>query len=102
MIIFVITDNAKGTYCQMALYKATISKGSLAADFRSEWNELIVKSYNPIEDATIVETSSQNGWDLQTGSAPFEFDNGHSVAVLVTMSGYGKCMSLAITTNTLH
>lgn len=100
-VSYAITNNEKGTYCQIGIYASTTSKGSLQADFKSEWEELIVKLYKPTEAATLVPTTSDNGWDIQGGSAPFEFSGGRSVAMLVTASGHGRCMSIVILTNTV-
>jgi hypothetical protein len=100
VVSFSTASNAKSTYCQMAIYKTTISKGSLAADFTSEWEGLIVTPYKPTSNPVLVPRESENGWDILSGSAPFEFNGGRSVAALVTISGYGRCMSLVVVSNT--
>jgi flagellin-like hook-associated protein FlgL len=101
VISFAITDNTKGTYSQITVNKSTVGKGSLAADFQSEWEALIVKPYKPVETPTFVPAASVNGWDILSGSAPFRFNGGRSAAVLLTMSGYGRRMSVVIVTNTV-
>lgn len=100
VIGYTITNNQKGIYCQIGIYASTNSKGSLEADFESEWQELIVKPYKPTKKQELVPTASENGWDAQGGVAPFEFSGAQSVAMLVTMSGYGRCMSIVVVTNT--
>ncbi len=100
VISYAITNNQTGTYCQIGIYRSTGSKGNLQADFDSEWQELIVKTYKPTAIPKLVPSASENGWDAQGGAAPFEFSGAQSVAMLVTMSGYGKCMSIVILTNT--
>jgi hypothetical protein len=100
VISYAITNNQKGTYAQIGIYASTNSKGNLQADFESEWQELIVKTYKPTKKPELIPTASENGWDAQGGGAPFEFNGGQSAAMLITMSGYGRCMSIVILTNT--
>ncbi|MBA4053658.1 MAG: hypothetical protein C0490_03000 [Marivirga sp.] len=97
---YVVTNKQKGTYCQVGIYKSTASKGNLKADFESEWQELIVKTYKPTANPQLTPSPSENGWDAQGGAAPFLFNGQQSVAMLVTMSGHGRCMSIVILTNT--
>jgi hypothetical protein len=100
VISYAATNNQKGTYCQIGIYKSTNSKGSLQADFESEWQELVVKAYHPTQKPELVPRASENGWDAQGGAAPFEFSGGQSAAMLVTMTGYGRCTSIVILMNT--
>lgn len=100
VVSYSITNNQKGTYCQIGVYASTTSKGSLQADFESEWQDLVVKTYKPTQKPELVPAASENGWDAQGGAAPFVFSGAQSIAMLVTMSGNGRCMSIVILTNT--
>ena len=100
MAVYAITNNSKGTYGQVAIYKSTTSKGNLQADFESEWQTLIANSYKPATKPELVPAASENGWEAQGGVAPFTFNNGQSIAMLITMSGFGRCTSIVILTNT--
>jgi len=100
VVSYAITNNLKGIYCQIGIYASTASKGSLQADFESEWQELIVNTYKPTAKPELVPTASENGWDAQGGVAPFDFSGAQSIAMLVTMSNHDKCMSIVILTNT--
>ena len=100
VVSYSITNNQKGTYGQIGIYKSTNSKGSLQSDFQSEWQDLVVKTYKPTSKPEMTPATSENGWDAQGGVAPFEFSGGQSVAMLVTMSGHGRCLSIVILTNT--
>jgi hypothetical protein len=97
---YAVTNNQKGTYCQVALYASTNSKGDLQADFESEWQELIVKTYKPAAPPELTPPESEDGWRVQAGVSPFEFSGAQSAAMLVTASGYGRCMSIVVLTNT--
>lgn len=100
VISYSITNNATGTYCQVGIYRSTTSKGSLKADFESEWQSIIADFYKPTAKPELVPAASENGWDAQGGVAPFMFNGAQSVAMLITMSGYGRCTSIAILSNT--
>jgi hypothetical protein len=100
VISYAITNNQEGTYCQIGVYKSTGSKGSVQSDFQSEWQALIVKTHKPTTPAALAPAASKDGWDAQGGVAPFDFSGGQSIAMLVTMSGYDRCMSIVILTNT--
>ncbi len=95
-----ITNNATGTYCQIGIYRSTTSKGNLKADFDSEWQSIIEDFYKPTAKPELVPAASENGWDAQGGIAPFTFNGAQSVAMLITMSGYGRCASIVILSNT--
>jgi hypothetical protein len=100
VVSYAITDNQQGTYCQIGIYRSIGSKGSAQSDFQREWQDLVVTTYKPSASAALVPAASRNGWDAQGGIAPFEFGGGQSVAMLVTMSGYSRSMSIVILTNT--
>jgi hypothetical protein len=97
---YAITDNQKGTYCQLAIFASTVSKGNLKTDFESEWQELVVKPYKPTKLPELVPSKAEDGWEAQGGVATFEFSGAQSIAMLVTMSGYARCMSIVVLTNT--
>ena len=100
VVSYAITNNQKNTYCQIGIYASTKSKGSLQADFESEWQELVVKTYKPTTKPELQPAVSENGWDVQSGVASFEFSGAESVAMLVTMTSQNRCMSIVVLTNT--
>lgn len=100
VVAYATTNNQKGTYCQIGIYASTKSKGSLQADFESEWQELVVKTYKPSSKPELLPKSWENGWDIQAGLAPFEFNGAKSAATLVTASDQLRCISVVILTNT--
>jgi hypothetical protein len=97
---YVITNNQKGTYCQLAIYKSMATMGNVQLDFATEWQDLIVKPYQVNIKPEDGPAASDDGWDVKTGVAPFDFNGGKSIAMLVTMSGYATRMSIVILTNT--
>ena len=94
-----ITNNGNGSWCQIGLIKTTVSKGSLDADFQSEWQELIVKSFSPTQAPQMIEDRDADGWKIRAGLAKFVFNKSEAIAMLTVLSGFGRCASIVATTN---
>jgi hypothetical protein len=93
------TDNKKKNWCQVFIVKSTISKGSIEADFESEWQELAVKNYNPSSAPECHDSEGTEGWKIKTGVAKFIFNNSDAMVMVSTFSGYDRCMSIVAITN---
>jgi len=99
LTVYTMTDNKKNSWCQIFIVKSTTSKGSIEADFESEWQEFAVTNYKPAESPNISEVQEVDGWKLRAGSAKFVF-NGHDGMVVVnTFSGFNRCLSIVAATN---
>jgi hypothetical protein len=68
-------------------------------DFESEWRELIVRNYSPMEAPQPTEVREADGWKIKAGLAKFIFNKIEAIAMLTTMSGYGRSASIVATTN---
>ena len=99
MLIYNTTNKKDRTWCQVAIVKSTISKGTIEQDFVSEWQELVVKNYQPKEGPAAGETQEAEGWKIKTGEGKFNFNNAEAIVMLVTASGYNRCVSIVVTTN---
>jgi hypothetical protein len=99
LISYTITNKQNNSWCQAGIIKSTISKGSIEKDFESEWQELIVKMYKPTEAPQLDEVQEKDGWKIKAGSAKFKFNNADAVVILTTASGYERCVSIVIITN---
>jgi hypothetical protein len=97
---FNTTNNLTGAYCQIALYKSMATMGNAQLDFDTEWHDLVAKTYNVSVKSDELPSTFDKGYEAKSGVAPFEFNGGKAIAMLVTMSGYGKRMSIVILTNT--
>lgn len=93
------TNNQDNTWCIINIVKSTASKGSIDKDFESEWAELAVRSYkayglvgNPVLE--------KDGWRIKSGTGKFNFNNSEAATLITTFSGYGRCASLLVVTNT--
>ena len=96
---YTITDKEKKTWCQLGIYKSTVSNGSIEKDFKNEWTELAVKPYK----ATGLkenEAATADGWIIKAGGGKFKFNNAEATVLLTTISGYMVCVSILAITNT--
>lgn len=83
------------SWCQIILYKNTVSKGNINADFDSEWQDLVVKNYQGISKPEKEKPETAEGWTIMSGSGVWKF-NGTNVATILTVySGHGACVSVA-------
>ena len=92
-------DSKKKTWCQIAIYKSTTSKGSIEKDFESEWQLLAVTPFKIKEAPQIDEVQEADGWKIKAGAGIFVFNNVNSSAMLTTMTGYNRCVSILAVTN---
>jgi len=99
IISYTIINNKKGTWCRIGIIKSTTSKGSIEADFESEWQDLIVKNYKPTGISQLKEVQETSGWKIKDGNTKFVFNNSEATAMLSTVSGFGRCASIVSTTN---
>jgi hypothetical protein len=107
-ITYTISDTKTNGWCRINIIKSTISKGDIEADFESEWQEIIVKSYKPTDKPTaseVLETDGRlndkvgQGWKIKAGNAKFIFNSKDAMVMLITASGYGRCVSIVTVTN---
>jgi hypothetical protein len=93
------TDNKKKSWCQIFIAKSTTSKGSIEADFESEWQELVIKNYNPVEAQHTEEAQEADGWKVKTRVGKFVFNNQDAMVIMTTASGYERCASIIAISN---
>ena len=85
-------------WCRINIVKSTISKGSIEADFESEW-DLILKNYNPTGKRKENDIQEAEGWKIKAGSTKFIFESNEAMAMLTTATGYYRCASIVAVTN---
>ncbi len=98
-VSYIKTNTKLKSWCRINITKSTISKGSIEADFESEWQELIVKNYRPTGNRQVDKVQEAKGWKIKAGSSKFIFENKEATAMLTTASGYNKCLSIVAITN---
>lgn len=99
IISYTYINNKNESWCRISIVKSTISKGSIEADFDSEWQDLIVKNYNPAEAPVLNEVHETDGWNIKEGVVKFKFNNADAQAMLTTISGFDRCASIIVTIN---
>ncbi|HYF30216.1 MAG TPA: hypothetical protein VD993_03760 [Chitinophagaceae bacterium] len=103
VISFSTTNNTTRAWAQIGIIKSTTSKGSVEADFESEWKELIIKPYQQFgvsEQPLGIDTQTFNGWKLWTGLGKFVFNNDTATVLLNTFSNGQRCASFTLMSNT--
>lgn len=96
---YTITNSKKNSWCQIFIVKSTTSKGSIEADFESEWQEFAVKNYNPPGASVSGAVEEAEGWKIKTGIGKFVFNNSDAMVMVTTFSGYDRCVSIVSVSN---
>jgi hypothetical protein len=99
VVAFTQMDNAKKTWCKIMLLRSTTSKGSIAADFESEWQELAVKTYKAKMSPEKTALQKRDDWEVQTGKGTFPFSGEDAMAQLFTATAGGRCVSVLALSN---
>lgn len=99
LVSYTKTDNSKKTWCQIGIYRSTVSKGSIETDFDSEWQILAATPYQIKEAPKSGGIQEAGGWKIKVGSGAFTFNNSDAQAILSVMSGYGRVVSIIAINN---
>lgn len=99
ILAYTYINTQNNTWCRINIVKSTVSLGSIDKDFESEWNQLIVKNYSPTEDVQVDSVREFEGWKFKAGVVKFMFNKKDALAILTTISGFNRCMSIVSTTN---
>ncbi|MGZ8557591.1 MAG: hypothetical protein ACXWWC_04640 [Chitinophagaceae bacterium] len=97
---FTKEDTAKGTYCLITLFKAVPGTANSKENFDLAWASVVKEMVTVSTPPEMQPSATENGWEAQSGYAPFESDGNKGVVVLVTSSGFEKMVNLIILTNT--
>ncbi|MEP6676230.1 MAG: hypothetical protein ABJA78_13795 [Ferruginibacter sp.] len=87
-----------GTFCVLSIYAGTKSTGDAQKDFNKEWNDLVVNAYKA-EANPNTETAKSDGWQAITGISVIKIDTINAFTILTVYSGYGKAVSILVTSN---
>ena len=93
-------DAAKGTYCLITLYKAVPGTANSKENFELAWTSVVKEMVTVAAPPEMQVSEIENGWETQSGYAPFESEGSKGVVVLVTSTGYKKMVNMIILTNT--
>lgn len=93
-------DAGKGTYCLITLYKSVPGTANAKENFDLAWTSVVKEMVTVSTEPEMQPPTSDKGWELQSGYAPFESDGNKGVVLLVTSTGFEKMVTLIIVTNT--
>jgi len=96
---YTVTDTSNGTYCQIFILSSNPTKGDVSADFASDWETIMISNYRVTEPAQVTETAAEGDWQAKAGVATFAFSGGTSIAMLTTITGLGRTVSIVAVTN---
>jgi hypothetical protein len=99
IVSYTITNKMNNSWCRIGIIKSTISKGNIEKDFESEWQDLVVRNFKPTDAPKLNEVHETDGWKIKEGVVKFTFNNSDAMALLTTISGYDRCASIVVTTN---
>lgn len=98
-VAFDTVHEARRTWSRVALWKSTTSKGSLQADFDSDWQELAVKAHGVSATPLATDTQTIEGWKVQSGLGKFVFNKDSTTLALTTFSNGQRYTSVMMMTN---
>ena len=99
-IQFTKEDAAKGFYCMITLFKAVPATPNSKENFDIAWTSVVKEMVTVATPPEMQASAVENGWEAQSGYAPFEKDGNKGVVILVTSSGFDKMVNIIILTNT--
>src|SRR5687767_14422010 len=93
-------DKASGTFCVITIYRSGPGTGDSKENFDLAWKSIVKETVSPSAAPLMQPSKNRAGdWNAEMGSAPFDKDGTKGVAVLVTVSGFGKMLNTLILTN---
>jgi hypothetical protein len=96
---YTIVNTKNNNWCRINIVKSTISKGSIDQDFDSEWQELVVKSYQTKDAPQLNNEKVVEGWKIKSGAAKFKYSSIDAMVMLTTITGFERCASIVAITN---
>ncbi len=93
-------DKAAGTFCVITVYRSIPAANDSKANFNLAWKAILKEGFGATAPPQMQPSKNDDGdWQAEMGSAAFEKDGTKGVAVLVTVSGFGKMINTVILTN---
>ena len=88
--------NGLTSFCQIYLFPSQASSGNTTTDFMTEWNYRVVRSTGTREIPKTVSEKTPDGWVQTSGYANITQQGITYTCMLVSISGFGKEMSVAV------
>jgi len=93
-------DEKSDSYCLITLYKSTPGTADSKENFDMAWTSLVKETITVSAAPEMQPAATENGWEIQSGHAPYESEGTRGVALLVTASAAEKMVNMIILTNT--
>ncbi len=90
---FSIIDKSAGKFCIMMLHPSITNHGTPSQDFAYVWKTLVRETFNASANPE-KETTESDGFTINQGGELIEFEGNKALAMLTTISGKGKVISL--------
>lgn len=97
---FTTQEAAKGTYCIITLMKSVPGTDNSKQNFNTTWQKAVKETMNVSTAPEMQAPTKENGWNVESGYAPFESDGTNGIAMLITSSGFEKMVNILVLTNT--
>ena len=96
-------DKATGAYCLITLFKSIAGTDNSKENFDLAWRSVVTATVNTAaapQTLPIPKEIGRGGWEAQAGYAAFEKDGAKGVAILMTLTGFGKMVNVLVLSNT--
>jgi hypothetical protein len=99
MVSYQSINKEKNIFCAINIYASSISYGTVAEEFQTQWQKLVAVPFT-IKEAPAKDTASDDeGLKFITGSGSFVKGNLNGIAMLGVYVGFGKTTSILFLTN---
>jgi hypothetical protein len=82
-----------GSWAQIAIYKSTVSKGSIEEDSQNEWNAVVL-ALHPVENEEKGQAQTAEGWSVVSRSGVWKYNGTNIGTILTTFSNGITCVSI--------
>lgn len=90
------TNDNPTSFCQIVLYRSRAGSGNASKDFKAEWSARVTKTTGSKAKAATHTEKTPDGWTVVTGTAKISAKGMTYACILVTVSGFGKVMSVLV------
>jgi hypothetical protein len=99
-VAYTVINNKNGEFARIIVYKSQPGSGNPEKYFETEWNELVLRNYQPGQFTQMSEDKLKDGWIAKTGIAPYAFNNQQQWVALTMLLKNTTKLSLVFATNT--
>ena len=98
-ILFAKQEPGQADFCMISLYKAVPGRKDGKENFDSAWKILVKDLLHVAAPPDMQPVALENGWEIQSGFAPFESEGTNGYAMLVTSSDPERMVNIVVLFN---